>query len=101
MREHNPPSFTPQDVRDIAEDLDDTKIAAILASTANAEQLEEAMAWASGESDIMGDLERPRAGVVAQLFAILKTGEGFPKDRDQVAGAAQGSGVQTCGGANL
>ena len=40
------------------------------------------MAWASGESDVMGDLERPLAGVVAQLYDILMTGEEFPEDRD-------------------
>jgi hypothetical protein len=49
-------SLTPQDVREIVGDLDDAKIAAILATGANAEQLEEAMAWAAGESDVMGDL---------------------------------------------
>jgi hypothetical protein len=80
--EHNPSSLTPQDVRDIAGDLDDAKIAAILATGANAEQLEEAMAWAPGESDVMGDLERPLAGVVARVYDILMTGEEFPEDRD-------------------
>jgi hypothetical protein len=82
VSEHNPSSLTPQDVRDIAGDLDDAKIAAILATGANAEQLEEAMAWASGESDVMGDLERPLAGVVARLHDILMTGEEFPEGRD-------------------
>jgi hypothetical protein len=82
VSEHNPSSLTPQDVRDIAGDLDDAKIAAILATGANAEQLEEAMAWASGESDVMGDLERPLEGVVARLYDILMTGEKLPEDRD-------------------
>jgi hypothetical protein len=80
--EHKPPSLTPQDVRDIAGDLDDAQIAAILATGANAEQLEEAMAWASGESDVMGELERPLSGVVARLYDILMTGEEFPEERD-------------------
>jgi hypothetical protein len=79
---HEARSLTPQDVRDVAGDLDDAKIAAIVATGANAEQLEEAMAWPSGESDVMGDLERPLAGVVAQLYDILMTGEEFPEDRD-------------------
>ena len=82
VSEHNPSSLTPQDVRDIARDLDDAKIAAILATGANAEQLNEAMAWASGESDVMGDLERPLEGVVARLYDILMTGEKFPENRD-------------------
>jgi hypothetical protein len=75
-------SLTPQDVREIVGDLDDAKIAAILATGANAEQLEEAMAWAAGESDVMGDLERPLTGVVARLYDILMTGEEFPEDRN-------------------
>ena len=48
----------------------------------NAEELEKSLAWASGESDVMGDLERPLAGVVAQLYDILMTGEEVPEDRD-------------------
>ena len=80
--EHKPPSLTPQDVRGIVGDLDDARIAGILATGATAEQLEEAMVWASGESDLMGDLERPLAGAVAQLYDILMTGEEFPEDRD-------------------
>jgi hypothetical protein len=60
----------------------DAKTAAMLATGANAEQLEEATAWASGESHVMDDLERPLTGVVAQLYDILLTGEEFPEDRD-------------------
>jgi hypothetical protein len=82
VSKHGPRSLTPQDVKDIVGDLDDAKIAVILATGANAEQLEEAMAWAAGESDVMGDLERPLSGVVARLYDILMTGEEFPEDRD-------------------
>jgi hypothetical protein len=82
VSEHNPSSLTPQVVRDIAGDLDDAKIAAVLATGASAEQLEEAIAWASGDSDVMGDLERPLAGVVVRLYDILMTGEELPEHRD-------------------
>ena len=82
VSEHRPPSLTLQDVKDVVGDLDDAKIAAIVATGANAEQLEEAMAWAAGESDVMGDLERPLTGAVAELYDILMTGEEFPEDRD-------------------
>jgi hypothetical protein len=75
-------SLTPQEIRDVVGDLDDAKIAAILATGANAGELDEAMAWASGESDVTGDLERPLTGAVAQLYDILMTGEDFPEDRD-------------------
>jgi hypothetical protein len=40
------------------------------------------VAWASGESDVMGDLERPLKGAVAQLYDILMAGEESPEDRD-------------------
>jgi phosphoglycolate phosphatase-like HAD superfamily hydrolase len=79
--EHEPRRLTPQDVRHILGDLDDAKIAAILATEATPEELEEAAAWASGESDVMGDLERPLEGVVATVYDILMTGEEL-EDRD-------------------
>ena len=80
--EHRPHRLTPQDVRHIVGDLDDAKIAAILATDATVEELEEAAAWASGESDVMGDLERPLEGVVATVYDILMTDEEFLEDRD-------------------
>jgi hypothetical protein len=75
-------NITPQDIRDIVGDLDGAKVAALLATEANPEELEEARAWASGESDIMGELERPLGGVVARLYDILMSGEEFPDERD-------------------
>jgi hypothetical protein len=75
-------SLTPQDIKDIVGDLDDARIAAILATDATVKELEEAAAWVSGESDVMGDLERPLEGVVARLYDILMTGEEFLEDRD-------------------
>ena len=82
ISESKPRSLTPQDIKDIVGDLDDARIAAILATDATVKELEEAAAWVSGESDVMGDLERPLEGVVARLYDILMTGEGFLEDRD-------------------
>jgi phosphoglycolate phosphatase-like HAD superfamily hydrolase len=79
--EHQPRHLTPQDVRHILGDLDDAKIAAILATEATPEELEEVAAWASGESDVMGELERPLEGVVATVYDILMTGEDL-EERD-------------------
>jgi phosphoglycolate phosphatase-like HAD superfamily hydrolase len=79
--EHKPHRLTPQDVKQIVGDLDDAKIAAILATDATVEELEEAAAWASGESDVMGELERPLEGVVATVYDILLAGEEL-EDRD-------------------
>jgi hypothetical protein len=81
-REPRTRKLTQQDVRDIVGDLDDAKIAAILATGASPEELEEAAAWAAGESDVMGDLERPLDGVVAGLYEILTADEEFLEKRD-------------------
>ena len=59
VHEPGPRSLTPQDVRDIVGDLDDAKIAALLATGANAEQLEEAMAWASARATSWGTWSVP------------------------------------------
>jgi hypothetical protein len=48
---------------------------------ASGTELEEAAAWMSGESDVMGELERPLAGVVAQVCEILSADEELPEDR--------------------
>lgn len=47
------------------------KVAAIVATEATVEEFEEALAWASGESDVMTTLERPAAGNVAVIYEIL------------------------------
>jgi hypothetical protein len=78
--------LTPQGIKDVVGDLDDAKLAAILAIGANFEEIEEAVAWASGESDVMGDLERPLEGVVARLYEILTAGEEFSR-RPRLAGS--------------
>lgn len=82
MPEPRTRKLTPRDVRDIVGDLDDARIAALLAADATPKELEEAAAWAAGESDLMGDLERPLDGVVARLYDILTAGEEYPEDRD-------------------
>jgi hypothetical protein len=82
MPEPRTRKLTPQDVKDIVGDLDGAKIAALLAVDATPADLEEAVAWAAGESDVMGDLERPLDGVVARLYDILTADEEFLEDRD-------------------
>jgi hypothetical protein len=83
MTSPQPPGrqLTPEDVTHILGELDEARIAAILASGANAEEIEEAAAWMSGESDVMGELERPLAGVVAQVCEILSADEELQEDR--------------------
>jgi hypothetical protein len=55
-------------------DIEAVKLEAILATGATPGQIEEAMAWASGESDVMGgELERPLSGPVAAVYDILSS----------------------------
>lgn len=62
-------------------DIEATRAEAILATGASLAQIEEAQAWVAGESDVMGDLEKPLNGTVAAVFEILSA-EGPPEDRD-------------------
>lgn len=66
----------------IAGNIDDAKVAAIEGSGATAEQLEEAVAWASGLSGVMSKERRPLAGLVAQLHEILTADEELGDERD-------------------
>jgi hypothetical protein len=60
------------EIRRMVGDIEAVKLEAILATGATPGQIEEAMAWASGESDVMaGELERPLSGPVAAVYEIL------------------------------
>ena len=61
---------------------DDSKVAAIEATGATSDELEEAVAWAQGESDVMGEARRPLTGVVARLYDILTADQFDEDDRD-------------------
>jgi hypothetical protein len=69
------PELTHEEVTRICGDLEERKVAAILATGASLAELEEAIAWATGESDVMGEARLPVAGTVAQLYDILVEGE--------------------------
>ena len=64
-------SLTLEDVRHLCGDIPDWKVAAIEKSGANAEELELALAWAYGESDVTGEARLPLTGLAAQLYEIL------------------------------
>lgn len=81
-----PPSKTNRpatlsEIREIVGDLDAAKLEAILATGASPAELEEAVAWAAGETDVMGEMERPLQGRVAAVCDILMT-EAPPEDHD-------------------
>lgn len=66
----------------IAGNIEDAKVAAIERSGATAEQLEEAVAWVSGLSGVMGKERRSLSGIVAQLYEILTADEDLEDDRE-------------------
>ena len=71
------------EIRGIVGDVEAAKLEAILATGATPGQIEEAMAWAAGESDVLGgELERPLAGPVAVVYEILASELPPLEDRD-------------------
>ena len=64
-------SLTQEDVTHLCGDIPDWKTAAILKSRANAKELELALAWTTGKSDIAGEARLPLTGLAAQVYEIL------------------------------
>lgn len=61
-------------------EISNAKIAAILTARPTIEDLEEAIAWAAGESDIMGEERLPLTGVAARVCEILTADENDDSD---------------------
>ena len=76
------PRLTHDQILRIAGEISDAKVAAIEAMGATLEELEEAVAWAVGESDVMGDQRRPLAGRISDLYDILTADEDYGDERD-------------------
>ena len=53
----------------------DRQVEAILETGATTEDLAAALAWASGQDDVMGEERRPLTGVAAQVYDILAPGD--------------------------
>ena len=71
-----------REILDVAGNIEDAKVAAIERSGATVEQLEEAVAWASGLSGVMSKERHPLSGVVADVYEILAADEEFGNERD-------------------
>ena len=65
--------LTHDDVAALVGDLGDSRIAEILATGATARDLNEAIAWAEEESDVMGKLGKRLGGRAARIYDILLT----------------------------
>ncbi len=64
-------SLTHDEVTHLCGDIPDWKVAAIVKSGVNADELELALAWAYGESDVAGEARLPLKGCAAQVYEIL------------------------------
>ncbi len=69
--------------------IEDAKIAAIEGCGATLEELEEAVAWARGQDDVMGKSELPFTARVAELYDILTIGEDYGDERDEPPGKSE------------
>lgn len=72
-----------EEILEVTGMIEDAKLAAIEASGASMEELEEAAAWASGESDVMGNARHPLSSMVARLYNILTADEPYGDHRGQ------------------
>jgi hypothetical protein len=69
-------------ITELLGDLEAAKAEAILGTGATVPEIEQAQAWAAGESDVMGgELARPLSGAVATVYEILSTEQPLD-DRD-------------------
>lgn len=62
--------------------LSDQKVAAIEQTGGSLEDLEVALAWSAGESDVMGEERKPLHGTARRLYEILMEGEQEWDERD-------------------
>ena len=67
----------------LAGPIEDAKIAAIEGCGPTLEELEEAVAWARGQDDVMGKSKLPFTARVAELYDILTIGEDYGDERDE------------------
>lgn len=69
------------EIRRIVGDITDAKIMAILKTGASLDELEQAVAWAEGESDVLGEAELPLSGPVSAVHEILTADEESEEER--------------------
>ncbi len=68
------------DIVRIVGDLEDSKIAAILAIEPTAQEVEAAVLWAEAESDVVDELEQPLTGATARIYEILITRKDYGEE---------------------
>ncbi len=74
-------ALSAEEIRRIAGEISDARVLAILDLDPSRDELEQAAAWAEGQSDVLGELELPLSGVVSELHEILTAGEEWEEER--------------------
>jgi len=69
-------------ILEVAGDIEDAKVAAIERCGVTREDLEAAVAWAAGQTGVMGKQHRSLSGAVAEVYDILTADEAFDDEGD-------------------
>ncbi len=72
---------TYETITQIFGDMPQAKAVDIIETNATIEDLEEAAAFLAGESDVMGEMERPLAGAAAVVYEIVMS-DAYGEDED-------------------
>jgi hypothetical protein len=70
---NRPRRATLAEIREMVGDVEAAKLEAILATGATPAEIEAALVWAEGESDVMGKSARPLEGRIAAVYEVLMT----------------------------
>ena len=73
--------LTHEQIAGVVGEIDDMRAAEIIATGATIEELEEAVAWAARESDVMGDLRLRGSPVVGKVYDLLTAEEKLGDER--------------------
>lgn len=77
MPDKKPQTLVASEVHRLCGDVPDWKISAILATGADVDDIDTAIAWAAGEDDVMGAERRPLDGAAAAVYDILTADEEY------------------------
>jgi hypothetical protein len=73
--------LTHEQITGVVGEIDDIRAVEIIATGATIEELEEAVAWAARESDVMGDLRLHASPVVGKVYELLTAEEKLGDER--------------------
>jgi hypothetical protein len=76
-----PDKLSHEQITGVVGDIDDMRVVEIIATGATIEELEEAVAWAARESDVMGELRLRGSPVVGKVYDLLTAEEKLGDER--------------------